>query len=179
MEPPVLVVDDLVIDALVPSDAKILAAMADEVVQHVWRVGRQSPEGAAIVIGDSRDAWANDGPIRDLAIRHAGALVGQVTLILKRTDGDPTSDGSLVEIRIARPARGHGIGRRAVRSVLAWATPNLGLSWFEAEIDESNEPSQALFKALGFTCVGRRTVHRRYTATEVLVFRRVVRPDPV
>mmetsp|Transcript_16438 Transcript_16438/g.39022 ORF Transcript_16438/g.39022 Transcript_16438/m.39022 type:complete len:118 (-) Transcript_16438:244-597(-) len=69
-----------------------------------------------------------------------------------------------IEVMIAEPKfRRRGLGREAVSIMIAYAVQDLGVSKLQAKIGESNTPSQALFRSLGFREVSRSEVFREVT----------------
>jgi RimJ/RimL family protein N-acetyltransferase len=52
---------------------------------------------------------------------------------------------------VAAPARRNGVGSRAVRLIVGWATDALALPYVETVISPRNEPSRALARRVGFT----------------------------
>ncbi|KAK7111397.1 alpha/beta-tubulin-N-acetyltransferase 9-like [Littorina saxatilis] len=87
------------------------------------------------------------------------SMVGDVNFFL-----DETKQVAEVEIMIAEPdARGHGIGREALCSMLQFGMETIGVRKFEAKIGLQNEPSIKLFTSLGFAETSRSEVFQEIT----------------
>jgi RimJ/RimL family protein N-acetyltransferase len=66
-------------------------------------------------------------------------------------------------IWIKEAAQGHGYGREAVATVIAWASPRFDIDHFVWPVAEANFPSRRLAEALGGTIVGS-APRTKYTA---------------
>ncbi len=61
---------------------------------------------------------------------------------------------------LARASWRQGIMREALRAIITFAFAEMGLSRLEAVVDDTNEPSKALLRALGFSHEG--TLRQRF-----------------
>jgi RimJ/RimL family protein N-acetyltransferase len=76
---------------------------------------------------------------------------------------------------VAATRRGQGIAPRAARSLVEWATDELGLTTFVLEIEPDNAASIAVARRLGFTPDGTERVDPSTTPARTLVRHRLDR----
>jgi GNAT superfamily N-acetyltransferase len=97
-----------------------------------------------------------------LVVDETGAVVGELG-----TKAPPEETGAVeIGYGLAAPSRGHGLGTRAVATLLAWLDAQPEISLVVARVDAANEPSLRLLERLGFTCTdapddGERRYERR------------------
>lgn len=95
--------------------------------------------------------WSDFRRYYTFAIRQDGKLYG----LLHMDDVDWVNGHAEIGIAITEPqARGKGIASGAIRLMLRYAFEELGLHRITARIIDGNQPSQQLFKSLGFVHEG-------------------------
>ncbi len=82
-------------------------------------------------------------------IRHDGASVGYAVLCFGWSLEWGGRDAFVDEIFVEAPARGHGIGRAALRALIREAE-RLGVRALHLEVESGNEAGQALYRSEGF-----------------------------
>ncbi|GJP31533.1 hypothetical protein CLOM_g13017 [Closterium sp. NIES-68] len=92
---------------------------------------------------------------------HIDGMCGDVNLFINDPD-DPAA--AEVEVMIAdATCRGRGMGREALQLMLAYAVWHLHITTLRAKINDSNAPSIALFRSLGFVQTGHSQVFQQTT----------------
>ncbi|CAI5967519.1 unnamed protein product [Closterium sp. NIES-64] len=116
-------------------------------------------EGAAAAEGDAVGCLRHSPS-------HLDGMCGDVNLFLNDPDHPTAAE---VEVMIADPTcRGRGLGREALQLMLAYAAWHLHVTTFRAKINDSNAPSLALFRSLGFVQTGHSQVFQQ-TSFELAV----------
>ncbi|CAI5488260.1 unnamed protein product, partial [Closterium sp. Naga37s-1] len=109
-------------------------------------------EGAAAAEGDAVGCLRHSPS-------HLDGMCGDVNLFLNDPDHPTAAE---VEVMIADPTcRGRGLGREALQLMLAYAAWHLHVTTFRAKINDSNAPSLALFRSLGFVQTGHSQVFQQ------------------
>ncbi|XP_046584687.1 N-acetyltransferase 9-like protein [Haliotis rubra] len=92
--------------------------------------------------------------------REIGAMVGDVNLFFNEGEKHVAE----IEIMIAESsARGRGLGKEALLSMMRYGVEVLGLTKITAKIGYSNSPSLAMFNKLGFIEVSRSDIFKEVT----------------
>ncbi|XP_078430052.1 acyl-CoA N-acyltransferases (NAT) superfamily protein [Wolffia australiana] len=92
---------------------------------------------------------------------HIEAMVGDVNIYVNDPDDPQTAE---IEIMIAEPeSRGKGLGKEAVKMMMAFAVRSCGIRKFRAKIGDSNSGSLSLFQKLGFKDVSYSKVFKEVT----------------
>ncbi|MGQ0813545.1 MAG: ribosomal protein S18-alanine N-acetyltransferase [Gemmatimonadota bacterium] len=81
-----------------------------------------------------------------------------------------TDQGELGNVAVAQERRGHGIGRQLVEAVLARASER-GVREIFLEVRKSNAGAQNLYRAFGFSEIGKRRNYYLEPAEDALVMR--------
>ena len=127
-----------------------LAALADApsafAVTHAEAASRSDAAWAAMV----RERCASAMSAAWLARYPDGRSVGLVGGVLA-TDELPTVD--LVSMWVAPAARGEGLARRLVETVVAWAE-QVGATSVHLWVTRGNDPAQHLYESAGFVVTG-------------------------
>jgi ribosomal protein S18 acetylase RimI-like enzyme len=97
---------------------------------------------------------------RVFRIVEAGATVGYGALTFGWSLEWGGRDAFIDEIYLELPQRGRGLGRTALRALMAEACA-LGVRALHLEVDAENAPAQALYRAEGFSGSERRLLSRR------------------
>jgi GNAT superfamily N-acetyltransferase len=135
--------------AVIDGDGVRLLPVAPDAVDEVIQGG---PDGHPAGRG-----W----PHRDTGPALAFTAMGGLTWLVVDRDGlvvgeagtkSPPDDTGTVEIGygLAGPSRGHGLGTRAVATLLSWLDRQPDIHRVIARVDPANEPSWRLLERLGF-----------------------------
>ncbi|XP_067671120.1 N-acetyltransferase 9-like protein isoform X1 [Haliotis asinina] len=93
--------------------------------------------------------------------REIGAMVGDVNLFFNEEGEKHVAE---IEIMVAESsARGRGLGKEALLSMMRYGVAVLGLTKITAKIGYSNSPSLAMFNKLGFIEVSRSDMFKEVT----------------
>jgi RimJ/RimL family protein N-acetyltransferase len=143
--PPTLTDGTIVLGALHPTDAAVLAAIADEAIRRTLSgVDPTSPmtvETATRLI----DRWAIDTDEHAFAIRRDGALVGVAT-----ARSEVGGWVAVLAVSVAPAARRGGIGTRALRLLADFVVEIHKASRLRIDTVEANKPAHRLAESLGF-----------------------------
>ena len=85
--------------------------------------------------------------------------------------GRAADEVELLNLAVAPPARGQGIGRTLVETVLADAKRWRAAAVF-LEVRASNEAARRLYESVGFTEIGRRRGYYRRPSEDALILRK-------
>jgi len=77
-------------------------------------------------------------------------------------------ESHITNIAVDPQHRGQGIGRLLITGLLQYLS-NLGAAYSTLEVRESNETAIALYKSLGFICVGRRKKYYEDNREDALI----------
>jgi [ribosomal protein S18]-alanine N-acetyltransferase len=113
-----------------------------------------------------------DSPMLAVTIaERGGAGVPEVTGYA--IAGRAADEVELLNLAVAPAARGQGIGRRLVETVLADAT-QWGAAAVFLEVRASNEAARRLYESIGFAEVGRRKGYYRRPSEDALILRKTL-----
>jgi ribosomal-protein-alanine acetyltransferase len=137
------------------------------------------------------DAWSRDGMRSELASRHtvylvldgdgdagggdagdgdAGAAPGGILAYGGVLAPRGADDADVQTIGVVERMRGRGLGRRLLRELLA-AAAERGARRVFLEVRADNTAAQSLYRAFGFTEIGRRPRYYRPDGMDALVLR--------
>ncbi|ESO85790.1 hypothetical protein LOTGIDRAFT_195719 [Lottia gigantea] len=124
-------------------------------MQKHWR---EDNDKCTFIILDLKNYQRHQGGLKDKEI---DTMIGDVNLFFN--DGE-SRDIAEVEIMIADAAsRGKGFGKEALNSMMRYGMETLHVNKFVAKIGYGNQPSQGMFKKLGFEEVSRSDVFEEVT----------------
>lgn len=121
---------------------------------------------------DFRDCVVSDAVflVAEAAAGHEESVAGYVVA------HDAAGEGEILNLAVAPARRRRGIGRALVEQVLAVLGAR-GVSEVFLEVRESNAGARALYGALGFAEVGRRTRYYRRPVEDAVVLRAAIPAD--
>jgi aminoglycoside 6'-N-acetyltransferase len=132
-----------------PTDAGAFASiLADPGVHARWQ--------SADPVAEGRELAAGEDDVAVWAIEHGGAVVG---LIQASEETDPRYRHAGIDISLASPAQGKGLGTDAVRTVARWLIGKRGHHRLTIDPAADNERAIRAYSRVGFRPVG---IMRRY-----------------
>lgn len=150
-----LIDNDLRLRAIEPTDDHVLYQLINDPDVARQIVGWSGPVALA-----SQSAWASSVGAQEFRyiIEHDGVGSGVVML----NPVDFKNRCANVHIKLFHAARGRGLGKRAIRLIIALAFEELDMAIVTAGVLDSNSPSQRLFESIGFIKDGvlRSRVHK-------------------
>ncbi|XP_046326244.2 N-acetyltransferase 9-like protein isoform X1 [Haliotis rufescens] len=130
-------------------------------MQEAWR---QDQDKCTFIILDA-DLYQKSGEPTQYG-REKEAMVGDVNLFFNEQGEKHVAE---IEIMIAESsARGRGLGKEALLSMMRYGIEALGLTKITAKIGFSNAPSLAMFNKLGFVEVSRSDMFKEVTLEMVV-----------
>lgn len=146
----------MIVEEAVPADAAALLHLQRAVLaEERWFVYTAAEQPDDLVARASRVAdYARSDNSAWFVAREGRSLVGYLTL----TGGAlvRTRHVARLEVLVAPPCRGRGVGRALIAHALAWASQNPMLEKVSLNVFEDNERARALYVAYGFVEEGRR-----------------------
>lgn len=126
----------------------------------------------AIEVASFADPWRREG-FRDLILGGAGRLVvaeQDGTIAGFAVTYQAADEAEIANVAVTPSARRCGIGRALVDAVIADVV-GAGARAVFLEVRASNDAAQALYRARGFTAVGRRSAYYRQPVEDAVVMR--------
>jgi ribosomal-protein-alanine N-acetyltransferase len=126
-------------------------------------------------------AFSDPWPLRDFRECVASDVVFLVAAVPEGVAGyviaqDAADEGEILNLAVATARQRGGIGRALVEGVLA-ALAERGAERIFLEVRESNAAARALYAALGFKEVGRRSRYYRRPVEDAIVLRAAIPAD--
>ncbi|MCU1422641.1 MAG: rimI [Microbacteriaceae bacterium] len=151
-----------------------------------WELRRATPDDLADIMALEQstfttDAWSREAMLSDLRSPHthylvatteAGAIEGYAGLFAPQG----AQEGDIQTIAVAEHARGGGLGRALMNTLIAEAR-NRGSREVFLEVRADNPGAQHLYESLGFVAIATRPHYYQPDDVDAIVMRLVV-PDP-
>lgn len=136
--------------AISADTATIAAILADEGVNAWWQTADPAQDALELVDDDELAFWL---------IEADGAVVG---IVMASEETDPQYRHASIDIALAEPGRGRGLGPDAVRTVARWLIDVRGHHRLTIDPSAENERAIAAYAKLGFRPVGTMRAYERW-----------------
>lgn len=128
------------------------------------------------------DAWSRDMMLAELesifAAYYVAELDGEIVGYAGLRHLDGQTDADVQTIAVTEGARGHGLGRRLLRTLMAEAQRRRAREMF-LDVRDDNAVAQALYESEGFVEIGRRTKYYQPDGIDAIVMRAPLSAYPV